>query len=216
MKIKQKTNLSSVVIVEDDSHLRELFSGWITDSPGLKLIGAFSNAETAAVMLPDLRPDVALVDINLPGLSGIEFVRNLKPLVGSTQFMMVTVYRDSKLIFDSLSAGATGYLLKRTSREHLLAAIDEIVHGGAPISSGIARMLVQSFYRPTPESSEWGNLTLREKSVLELLARGFTLKEIAAELGISIPTVGTYVRRIYDKLHIHSRAQAITKFKELR
>ena len=166
--------------------------------------------------VPTLRPDVVLVDINLPGRSGIECVRELKPRMETTQFMMVTVYRDSKLIFESLSAGATGYLLKRATREQLLAAIDEIVQGGAPISSGIARMLVQSFHRPPTESPEHDSLAPREKRVLELLAQGFALKEIAAELGIAIPTVGTYVRRIYDKLHVYSRAQAIAKFNEFR
>ena len=216
MKTKQNPNLTRVAIIEDDAALRELFSGWLTASPALELVGAFANAESAVETLPTLRPDVVLMDINLPGRSGIECVRELKPRMETTQFMMVTVYRDSKLIFESLSAGATGYLLKRATREQLLAAIDEIVQGGAPISSGIARMLVQSFHRPPTESPEQDSLAPREKRVLELLAKGFALKEIAAELGIAIPTVGTYVRRIYDKLHVYSRAQAIAKFNEFR
>jgi DNA-binding NarL/FixJ family response regulator len=216
MKTKHPSKPTRVAIIEDDAPLRELFSGWLTASSHLELIGVFANAESAMETLPDLRPDVVLVDINLPGRSGIECVRELKPRMAATQFMMVTVYRDSKLIFESLSAGATGYLLKRATRGQLLAAIDEIVHGGAPISSGIARMLVQSFHRPPAESPERDSLAPREKRVLELLAQGFALKEIAAELGIGIPTVGTYVRRIYDKLHVYSRAQAIAKFNEFR
>lgn len=216
MKTMQASQPTRVAIIEDDAPLRDLFSGWLTASPSLELVGTFANAEAAVEMLPALCPDVVLVDINLPGSSGIECVRELKPLMETTQFMMVTVYRDSKLIFESLSAGATGYLLKRATREHLLAAIDEIVHGGAPISSGIARMLVQSFHRPPTESPERDSLAPQEKRVLELLAQGFALKEIAAELDIAVPTVGTYVRRIYDKLHVHSRAQAIAKFNEFR
>lgn len=216
MKTKPQAKTTRVAIIEDDATLRDLFGGWLKASPDLDLVGAFANAETAIELLPSLRPDVVLVDINLPGRSGIECVRELKPRMNSTQFMMVTVYRDSKLIFESLSAGATGYLLKRATREQLLAAITEIVEGGAPISSGIARMLVQSFHRPPPGVAERDSLAPREKSVLELLARGFALKEIAAELGISIPTVGTYIRRIYDKLHVFSRAQAIAKFNEFR
>ena len=220
MKPKHPFQPTRVAIIEDDAPLRDLFSGWLTACPSLDLIGAFANAETAMESLPARRPDVVLVDINLPGRSGIECVRDLKPRMDATQFMMVTVYRDSKLIFESLTAGATGYLLKRATREQLLAAISEIVQGGAPISSGIARMLVQSFHRPPAdspaESPERECLAPREKRVLELLAKGFALKEIAAELGIAIPTVGTYVRRIYDKLHVYSRAQAIAKFNEFR
>ena len=159
--------------------------------------------------LPSQPPDVVLMDINLPGSNGIECVRGLKPQMASTQFMMVTVYSDANLIFEALGAGATGYLLKRDTRDELLAAIAEIARGGSPMSSTIARMIAQSFHRPAPAKD---NLAPQEQRVLELMAQGFAHKEIAAELAIGVPTVGTYIRRIYDKLHVYTRAQAIAKF----
>ena len=162
--------------------------------------------------LPNRAVDVVLVDINLPGCNGIECVRALKPRMEPAQFMMVTVYSDAKLIFDALGAGATGYLLKRSSRDELLAAIAEIACGGSPMSGSIARLITQSFHRSEPVVPAMGQLAPQEQRVLELMAQGFAHKEIAAELGIGIPTVGTYIRRIYDKLHVYTRAQAIAKF----
>jgi len=202
-----------VAIVEDDAALRSLFKGWLKTAPGLKLVDEFADAETAIKELPQHMADVVLLDINLPGLNGIECVRALKPGMMKTQFMMVTVYSDAKLIFEALRAGATGYLLKRSTREELLAAINEIARGGSPMSSSIARMIAQSFHQPPAAASEMDKLSQQEQKVLELLSRGFAHKEIAAELGISIPTVGTYIRRIYDKLHVYTRAQAIAKFR---
>ncbi|MEI6674095.1 MAG: response regulator transcription factor [Verrucomicrobiota bacterium] len=209
MKTKVKPARIRVALVEDDAALRELFKGWIQSAPDLELAGEFADAECAMDQLPSQPPDVVLMDINLPGSNGIECVRGLKPQMASTQFMMVTVYSDANLIFEALGAGATGYLLKRATRDELLAAIAEIARGGSPMSSTIARMIAQSFHRPAPAKD---NLAPQEQRVLELMAQGFAHKEIAAELAIGVPTVGTYIRRIYDKLHVYTRAQAIAKF----
>jgi DNA-binding NarL/FixJ family response regulator len=212
MKPKIKSTPIRVALVEDDASLRDLFKGWIEAAPDMVLAGEFADAESAMAHLPSHLPDVVLVDINLPGSNGIECVRVLKPQMAATQFMMVTVYSDANLIFEALGAGATGYLLKRSTRDELLAAIAEIARGGSPMSSSIARMIAQSFHRPTPEASTKDSLAPQELRVLELMAQGFAHKEIAAELAIGIPTVGTYIRRIYDKLHVYTRAQAIAKF----
>jgi DNA-binding NarL/FixJ family response regulator len=203
-----------VALVEDDRELRKLFGGWLKAVPNLELAGEYADAETAIQRLPQCGVDVVLVDINLPGLNGIECVRALKTQLQPVQFIMVTVYREAKLIFDALGAGATGYLLKRSTRDELLDAIVEVVNGGSPMSSSIARMIVQSFQRLPAVGGDVHSLAPREQQVLELLSRGFSHKEIAADLGISIPTVGTYVRRIYEKLHVHTRAQAIAKLKK--
>ncbi len=212
MKIKIKPTSIRVALVEDDASLLELFKGWIQTAPHMELAGEFADAESAMLHLPSHPPDVVLVDINLPGSNGIECVRVLKPQMAATQFMMVTVYSDAKLIFEALGAGATGYLLKRATRDELLAAIAEIASGGSPMSSSIARMIAQSFHRPAPAAHAMDSLAPQEQRVLELMAQGFAHKEIAAELSIGIPTVGTYIRRIYDKLHVYTRAQAIAKF----
>ena len=213
MKPNSKPQKIRVALVEDDGELRKLFGGWLKAASSFELTGEYADAETAIQQLPQSGADVVLVDINLPGLNGIECVRALKPRLKETQFIMVTVYREAKLIFDALGAGATGYLLKRSTRDEVLDAIQEVVNGGSPMSSSIARMIVQSFQRPPAVERDVDNLAPREQQVLELLSRGFSHKEIAADLGISIPTVGTYVRRIYEKLHVYTRAQAIAKLK---
>ena len=212
MKSKVKPTRTRVALVEDDAPLRELFKDWIKAAPDMELAGEFADAESAMIQLPCHLPDVVLVDINLPGSNGIECVRVLKPQMAPTQFMMVTVYSDANLIFEALGAGATGYLLKRSTRDELLAAIAEIARGGSPMRSSIARMSAPSFHRPTPEARAKDSLAPQEQRVLELMALGFAHKEIAAELAIGVPTVGTYIRRIYDKLHVYTRAQAIAKF----
>ncbi len=213
MKPDAKKERTRVAIVEDDAALRKLFNGWLKAVPYLELVGEYADAESAIRDLPQRAADVVLVDINLPGLSGIECVRKLKPSLEQTQFMMVTVYSDVKLIVEALQAGATGYLLKRSTRDELLAAIAEIAHGGSPMSSSIARMIAQSFRPPPAAERDLENISLREQQVLELLSQGFAHKEIAAELRISIPTVGTYIRRIYEKLHVYTRAQAVAKYR---
>ncbi|MEO6002396.1 MAG: response regulator transcription factor [Opitutus sp.] len=202
---------TSIAIIEDDGPIRGILSGWMDRTEGYRTIGCFESAESALIGLPALRPDVVLADINLPGMSGIECVRTLKSQLPATHFIMLTVYEDADHIFDALAAGAVGYLLKRTPREELFAALQEVQTGGSPMSSSIARKVVQSFQRPLVESNE-AKLSPREREVLDKLAGGFLYKEIADGMNLSLPTVNTYVRRIYEKLHVHSRSQAVARY----
>ncbi|HEU6447388.1 MAG TPA: response regulator transcription factor [Verrucomicrobiae bacterium] len=203
----------TVSIVEDDAPVRDVLTGWIREANGFKCIGVHENAEIALAALPEEKPSVVLMDINMPGMSGIECVRRLKPQMMDTQFVMLTVYEDPDHIFKALSSGASGYLLKRTPRAELLAAVRDVHVGGSPMSSNIARKIVQSFQRFSPTSpAEPDSLSPREREVLELLARGYLYKEIADSLHISVPTVNTHIRRIYEKLHVRSRSQAVAKF----
>ena len=206
----------TVAIVEDDSGTRGIVADWINNAARFRCVGAYPDVGTAVAGLPARKPDVALVDINLPDSTGIECVRQLKPQLPQTQFVMVTVYGDSEHIFDALAAGASGYLLKRLTRETLLAALQEVHDGGSPMSSSIARRVVQFFRsRPQSPSATLENLSPREMEVLRLLAEGYVNKEVADRLGLSAPTIATYLRRIYEKLHVHSRAAAIGKFSTL-
>jgi DNA-binding NarL/FixJ family response regulator len=202
----------SVSIIEDDVSAREIFVDWIRQAREFHFLSDYGTAESAIRRLPSEKPDVVLSDINLPGLSGIECVRRLKPQLPDTQFVILTVYEDSNHLFEALSAGASGYLLKQNSRQELLRALQEVHAGGSPMSSNIARKVVQSFRREEPLLDESVKLTPRELEVLQLLACGDLYKEIADQLGISIPTVNTHVRSIYEKLHVRSRAQAVAKY----
>lgn len=206
-----------VAIVEDDVPAREILAGWIRRADGFKVLGEYTTAEEAIADLPQMKPSVVLFDINLPGISGIECVRRLKPRLPETQFLMVTVYEDANHIFEALAVGASGYLLKQTKRQELLDALKDVHAGGSPMSSQIARKVVQSFRRHEAESAdgEVVELSQREREVLELLARGFLYKEIADQLQIGVATVNTYIRRIYEKLHVRSRAQAVAKYANL-
>jgi DNA-binding NarL/FixJ family response regulator len=205
----------SVVVVEDDSSIRSILKTWLEEEEGFTCAGVFPDVESALPQIPLLKPDVAIVDINLPGLSGVECVRQLKPRVPGIQFVMLTVYEDSNHIFDALSAGATGYLVKTTSREALMAALREVHGGGSPMSGNIARKVVQILQQPKPKTMQSDELSKRENEVLALLAQGYLYKEIAEALGIRLDTVNTYIRRIYEKLHVHSRAQAVARFTNL-
>ncbi len=200
-----------VSIVEDDAQARSLLADWNNRAPRFRCVGRHASAEAALLALPIEKPAVVLMDINLPGISGTECVRRLKPVLPDTQFMMLTVYEDSDHIFDALAVGACGYLLKRVSRAELIEALQEVHTGGSPMSSNIARKVVQSFQRPAHQPSEAMVLSAREREVLELLARGYLYKEIADLLRISVPTVNTYIRRIYEKMHVRSRSQAVAK-----
>lgn len=205
----------SVVVVEDDSSIRSILKTWLEEADGVTCAGVFPDVESALPQIPHAKPDVAIVDINLPGLSGIECVRQLKPLMPATQFVMLTVYEDSNHIFDALSAGATGYLVKTTSREALIAALREVHTGGSPMSGNIARKVVQNLQQQKPKMKPAEELSKRENEVLVLLAQGYLYKEIAEALGIRLDTVNTYIRRIYEKLHVHSRSQAVARFTNL-
>ena len=201
-----------VSIVDDDEPISRILTELIRESKPLEFVSAYNDSEVALRDLPADRPDVVLMDINMPVVDGIECVRRLKPVLPDTQFLIFTVYADADHIFSALSAGATGYLLKGTNRTQLLEAIRQIAEGGSPMSAGIARKVVQSFARTEVERPDLQTLSPRERSVLDLLAKGFLYKEIADSLGLSVATVDTYVRRVYDKLHVNSRSQAIAKY----
>ena len=199
-----------VSVVEDNARVRGGLVQLINLSEGFQCVSHYSNAEDALAELPGAKPDVVLMDINLPGLNGVECVRQLKPVLPQTQIMMLTVYEDTEMIFKALAAGATGYLLKQTPPAELLAAIRDVQRGGSPMTSHIARKIVASFQRPAPEKGI-ENLTPREQEVLDHLAKGFLYKEIADALHISYDTVHAHIRRIYEKLQVRSRTEAVAK-----
>jgi DNA-binding NarL/FixJ family response regulator len=199
-------------IVEDHELTRKILADLIRKTPQLQLLDSFGESESAISGLARNPPDVVLMDINLPTESGVECVRQLKPLLPKTQFLMLTIYEDTDHIFNALAAGATGYLLKTTSQKDLVAGIRQIHEGGSPMSSEIARKVVRSFAGEQDAGPRDAVLSGREEEVLSLLAQGLLYKEIAAALHLGIPTVSTYVRRIYEKLHVRSRGQASAKF----
>ena len=203
------------MVVEDDPSVRNILRSWIESAAGFVCLGVFPDVESALPQIARAKPNVVLVDVNLPGLSGIECVRRLKPETPTTQFVMLTVYEDSNHIFDALSAGATGYLIKTTSRDALIAALREVHAGGSRMSGNIARKVVQSLHQASTAPRAIDELSKRENEVLALLAQGYLYKEIADTLGISLETVNTYIRRIYEKLHVHSRAQAVARYTHL-
>jgi DNA-binding NarL/FixJ family response regulator len=205
----------AVSIVEDDAQTRKILASWVSRASGFRLAGEWGDAESALADLPGKKPNVVLMDINLPGLSGVEAVKRLKPVLPEAQFVMLTVYEDADHIYNALAAGATGYLLKQTPRAELLGALEDVHRGGSPMTSNIARKVVQSFRQPTAAPVDAEGLSPREQEVLDLLARGYLYKEIAERLNISVPTVNTYVRRMYEKLHVRSRAQAVAKYANL-
>jgi DNA-binding NarL/FixJ family response regulator len=202
----------TVSIVDDEKELRQSITTFVNGSPGFQCISAYSTGETALKGLPADKPDVVLMDINLGGMSGIECVERLKAQVPEMQILMLTIYEDTDQIFNALSAGASGYLLKRSSPTKLLQAIREVHAGGAPMSSSIARKVVASFQKSKQTSEKQTHLSPREEAVLNCLAKGLTYKAIADQLDISIDTIRTYLRRIYTKLHVQSRTEAVAKY----
>jgi DNA-binding NarL/FixJ family response regulator len=184
----------------------------IMRAEGFRCISNYPNAEVALEALPKDRPDVVLMDINLPGMNGVECVRRLKQAAPKTLVVMLTAYEDTENIFNALAAGASGYLLKRAPRSELLDAIKEVCRGGSPMTTHIARKVVQSFQKAGNSEQPAENLTNREQEVLDFLSQGFLYKEIAEKLGISYETVHTYVRRIYEKLQVRTRTEAVAKF----
>ncbi len=201
----------SVSIVEDDAEVRGTLARLIDSSPGYCCVSQHATAENALQEIPRICPDVTLMDINLPGLNGVECVRRLKPLAAATQVIMLTVYQNTENIFNALAAGATGYMLKQTPPAELLAAIRNAHEGGSPMSSHIARKIVQSFQQPGADESEGQNLSPREAQVLDLLAKGYLYKEIADLMRLTYATVHTHIRHIYEKLHVRSRTEAVAK-----
>jgi DNA-binding NarL/FixJ family response regulator len=202
----------AVSIIEDDAEVRGILVRWVNTAPGFRCASDHGSAESALADLPGAKPDIVLVDINLPGLDGVECVGRLKAMLPKTQFVVLTVYKDSEHIFQALAAGAIGYLLKRTRREELIGALEQIKAGGSPMTGYIARKVVQAFQSQWTETPETRSLSAREREVLELLTRGHLYKEVCEILGITMSTVNTHARRIYEKLHVRSRAEAVARY----
>jgi DNA-binding NarL/FixJ family response regulator len=203
-----------VAVVEDDAGLRRSLRKTLEEGAGTRCVAAVGSAEEALEKLPAIKPAVILMDVNLPGASGVECVQRLVPLLPKTHFIMLTVFDDTEVVFQSLAAGAIGYLTKPVTEERLLEAIQDVYEGGAPMTSSIARRIVQAFRKPAedPRVVIEESLAPREQEVLKLLAKGYLQKEIADQLDISFPTVRTLTARIYTKLHVHSRSQAVAKY----
>jgi DNA-binding NarL/FixJ family response regulator len=202
----------TVSIVEDNRGTRESLRELFGRAKGLRCVGMHANGEDALLRIPEENPDVVLMDINLPGMSGIECVTRLKGKMPKTQVLMLTTYEESDLIFDSLRGGASGYLLKNMPAAELLQAVEQVHCGGAPMSMQIARKVVAHFQQIKRPSSEVEKLTKREHEILGLLAKGFLYKEIADQLGISLSTVRAHLHTVYEKLHVQSRTEAVVKF----
>ena len=204
--------LTSVAIVEDNNDFRASLERYVNEAPGYRCVCVCSTAEEALQKIPRVLPDVALMDIHLPNLSGVECTRRLKDLCPSVQILILTVYTDSERIFGALKAGASGYLLKRADPEDILRAIQEVKQGGAPMTSQIARHVVHSFRGDAPANQKVEDLSQREEEILQHLSKGYSTKEIAERLSVSVNTVRTHLQHIYNKLHVRSRTEAVVKF----
>jgi DNA-binding NarL/FixJ family response regulator len=200
----------SIALVEDESRVRDQLAKIINEASGFRCQGSFGSAEQALREIPRQPPDVVLMDINLPKMSGVECAFRLKKLLPQVQIVMLTVFDDSEQIFKALEMGASGYLLKRAPSDEILKAVMEVHRGGAPMSSYIARQVVQSFAKRS--NQEAPNLSPREEEVLALVAKGYVNKEIADRLGLGLETVRSYLKSTYDKLHVRSRTEAAMKF----
>lgn len=206
----------TVCIVEDDREIGESLSQVVNQSPNLALAGIFSSAEYFEKALPELLPDVVLLDIGLPGKNGIEFLRTNRSKSPGTQYLMCSVFEDEDKIYDSLSAGACGYILKNSTPAKIIESIIDIYNGGSPMSAAIARKVVQAFNRSDAPQGEYDSLTTREKEILNFLEDGLRYKEIASCLYLSVETVRTHIRNIYLKLQVQSRTEALNKVKRNR
>ena len=208
--------MTRIAIVEDNKVIRESLAAYVHQDPELRCICTCTTAEEALEKLPNERPDVVLMDIQLPNQSGIECTARLKQLLPEVRIIMVTVYGDPDLIFKALRAGACGYLLKRCTPEELIAAVREVQQGGAPMSREIARKVITHFQespQPANAAPEMEDLSPREREILELLTQGFPDKEIADRLGVKHGTVRWHLQHIYEKLHVRSRTEAALKFR---
>ncbi len=204
-------NEISVSIVEDIPEVREGLERLIKNSNDFLLIGSYSNAENAEKALPLNIPDIVIMDINLPGKSGIECIAAIKDQCTGTQFIMFTIFEDDEKVFNALEAGAHGYLLKKTPKEKILEALKELNEGGSPMSTQIARKVLKSFQNNKAQNKEADILTKKENEILDLLSKGFLYKEIADKTAISINTVKQHIHNIYEKLHVQNRTEAINK-----
>lgn len=199
-------------IVEDDRKTRSNLTTFLNGEARVQLLTVYENAEEAVRGIPLERPQVALVDINLPGMNGMECTTQLKAAFPELQVLMLTAYEDSDLIFSSLRAGASGYLLKRMVPTELIPSIEQVLLGGAPMSMRVARKVVDHFHQIQQPSSDVEKLSKREQEVITLLAKGYIYREIGDALGISLGSVRTYLQRIYEKLHVQTRTEATVKF----
>lgn len=205
-------NWISVSLVEDMKDVRERVKQIIEDADEFLFLSAYGNAEDAAAELTVMKPDIVLMDINLPGISGIDCIRKIKGSCPDTQFMMFTIYENNEQVFDALEAGASGYLLKKTPPDKILEALKELHEGGAPMSTHIARKVVNAFHRSTQADNKDSVLSARETEVLQLLSKGYLYKEIGDKLNISTGTVRQHIHKIYEKLHVQNRTEALNKF----
>jgi DNA-binding NarL/FixJ family response regulator len=201
----------TVSIVDDEKELCQSIATFVNGAPGFRCLSMYHSGEAALEHLPRDRPDVVLMDIHMTGMSGIECVEKLKDKVPQVHVLMLTIYEDTEQIFKALSAGASGYVLKRLTPSKLLEAIRDVYEGGSPMSSSIARKVVSSF-QGAPKTSNKTGLSSREQMILDCLAKGLTYKQTADKLSISIPTIRSYLRRIYEKLHVQSRTEAVAKY----
>ena len=203
----------TISLVEDNLLLAEELQALFDSQPDMRVLDVFPSAETALKGLASRTPDLLVVDIRLPGMNGVELIGALKPAFADLPILVLTMYDESDLIFDALKAGASGYLLKRTAGDELCEAVRQIQRGGSPMSPSIARKVVQSFQTPPSQpAAHSAKLSPREEEILNLLANGALYKEIAGTLGISLDTVRTHLRRIYEKFHVHTRTEAVVKF----
>jgi DNA-binding NarL/FixJ family response regulator len=216
MLLAPGTIMTTVAIVEDNATIRQTLARWVEAAPGHRCVGAFGTAEEALAQLPGLAPQVVLMDIQLPNISGIACTARLRQLLPETQVIIVTVYRDYDKIFQALQAGACGYLLKRSTAPEILEAIAEVRSGGAPMTGEIARRVIGSFRQPAPAAEPASDLSRREEEVLSLICQGYGNKEIADRLHLGVETIRTHLKRIYEKLHVRCRTEAAMKYREAR
>lgn len=215
--------LTRVAMVEDDAGTADGLRAIVTSDSGLQCVGSYRTVASAVAGLPSVKPDVVIVDVNLPDGTGVDCVRTLSHEMPDTEFVMLTVYQNAEILFEALAAGAHGYLIKPVRATELLEAIRDVIAGGAPLSNVVARRIVRSFERPATQREriesppdQMGELTPREREVLELLSTGLLYKEIAGELGVSLNTVMTHMRRIYKKLHVTSRHYAVERYRRMK
>lgn len=202
---------TGIVVYEDNDNLRESLCNLITFSKDLLLLGNYARVEDVTAQIEELQPDVILMDIDMPGMNGIEAVKQIRTFNQQVQIIMLTVFDDNRHVLDAICAGASGYLLKKHISDHLLDAITQVLQGEAPMSPGIARMVIQSMQQNSKPVNNNYNLTQREKEILSNLSKGNSYKLIAADLTISIDTVRTHIKNIYEKLQVHTQTEAVSK-----
>ena len=201
-----------VAVLEDDRRVRESLCDILRSCPECQLTGWFTSGEQALLQLDDVDPRVIVVDVNLPGMSGVEFIRRIAQLGKPWQTLVLTVYRDTDTIFEALSAGAVGYLVKPITPAKLVEAVCDVAAGGAPMTGAVARKVVQAFARSSRAPAVAASLTAREREVLEMLAQGLSKKEIAARMNVSFATVRTHLEHVYKKLHVRTQAEAVARW----